>query len=95
MTTLGEYLELLEKKGVSLNVASHIGAATARMNLLASEDVDPTPEQLKAMQGVVQQAMEEGALGVGSALIYVPGSFAETDELVALASTAARCGGST
>jgi len=63
------------------------------MNLLASEDVDPTPEQLKAMQGVVQQAMEEGALGVGSSLIYVPGSFAETDELVALASTAARCGG--
>jgi N-acyl-D-amino-acid deacylase len=92
-TTLGEYLELLEKKGVSLNVASNVGAATARMNLLASEDVDPTPEQLQAMQGVVQQAMEEGALGVGSSLIYVPGSFAETDELVALASTAARCGG--
>ncbi len=92
-TTLGEYLALLEKKGVSMNVASHVGAATARMILLASADVDPTPEQLKAMQDVVQTAMEEGALGVASALIYVPGSFAETDELVALAGTAARCGG--
>jgi N-acyl-D-amino-acid deacylase len=92
-TTLGEYLELLERKGVSMNVASLVGTATARMNLLGSEDLDPTPEQLLAMQGVVRQAMEDGALGVGSSLIYVPGSFAETDELVALASTAARCGG--
>jgi N-acyl-D-amino-acid deacylase len=92
-TTLGEYLALLEKKGVSVNVASLIGAATARINLLGAEDVDPTPEQLAAMQGLVQQAMEEGALGVGSALIYVPGTFAETDELVALATTSARCGG--
>ena len=91
--TLGEYLETLERKGISMNVASHIGAATARMNLLGSEDVDPTPEQLAAMQEVVRQAMEEGALGVGSSLIYVPGTYAETDELVALASTAARCGG--
>ncbi|HEU0225552.1 MAG TPA: amidohydrolase family protein, partial [Steroidobacteraceae bacterium] len=72
---------------------SHIGAATARINLLGSEDVDPTPEQLAAMQQVVQGAMEEGALGVASSLIYVPGTFAETDELVALASAAARCGG--
>jgi N-acyl-D-amino-acid deacylase len=92
-TTLGEYLELLEHKGVSINVASHVGAATVRMNLLASADADPTPEQLAAMQDVVRKAMEDGALGVGSSLIYVPGSFAETDELVALASTAARCGG--
>ncbi len=92
-TTLGEYLQLLERKGVSMNVASHIGAATARMNVLASKDVDPTPEQLAAMQDVVRKAMEEGALGVGSSLIYVPGTFAGTDELVALASTAARCGG--
>ena len=92
-TTLGEYLELLERKGVSMNVASHVGTATVRMNLLASADVDPTPEQLAAMQDAVSKAMEEGALGVGSSLIYVPGSFAETDELVALASAAARCGG--
>ena len=92
-TTLGEYLALLEKKGVSMNVASYVGAATARINVLQSEDVDPTPEQLAAMQEVVRQAMEEGALGVGSSLIYVPGTFAETDELVALASTSVRCGG--
>ena len=92
-STLGEYLEALEQKGISMNVASHIGAATARMNLLGSADVDPTPEQLAAMQEVVRKAMEEGALGVGSSLIYVPGTFAETDELVALATTAARCGG--
>ena len=92
-TTLGEYLELLERKGVSMNVASQVGTATVRMNLLASADVDPTPEQLAAMQDAVSKAMEEGALGVGSSLIYVPGSFAETDELVALASAAARCGG--
>jgi N-acyl-D-amino-acid deacylase len=92
-TTLGEYLALLEKKGVSMNVASHIGAATARINLLGAADADPTPEQLAAMQDLVRKAMEEGALGVGSSLIYVPGSFAETDELVALATAAAQCGG--
>jgi N-acyl-D-amino-acid deacylase len=92
-TTLGEYLALLEKKGVSMNVASHIGTATARINVVGAEDVDPTPEQLSAMQELVRQAMEEGALGVGSSLIYVPGTFAETDELVALATAAARCGG--
>jgi N-acyl-D-amino-acid deacylase len=92
-TTLGEYLETLERKGISLNVASHVGAATARMNVLASADVDPTPEQLAAMQDIVRRAMEEGALGVGSSLIYVPGTFAGTEELVALAGTAGRCGG--
>jgi N-acyl-D-amino-acid deacylase len=92
-TTLGEYLELLERKGVSLNVASHIGAATARMNLLGSDDVDPTPAQLDAMREIVRRAMEEGALGVASSLIYAPGAYAETAELVALAETAGRCGG--
>ena len=92
-TTLGEYLDLLEKKGVSMNVASHVGAATVRMNLLGSADVDPTPGQLEAMRGIVQRAMEDGALGVASALIYNPGVYAETDELVALAETAGRCGG--
>ncbi len=92
-TTLGEYLELLERKGISLNVASHVGAATVRMNLLGSADADPTAAQLEDMRGIVQRAMEDGALGVGSSLIYTPGLFAETDELVALAGTAGRCGG--
>ena len=92
-TTLGEYLELLERKGVSMNVASLIGAGNPRVMLLGYADEDPTPEQLATMQDTVRSAMEEGALGVGSSLIYVPNNFAETDELVALASAAARCGG--
>jgi len=92
-TTLGEYLELLEKKGVSMNVSSLIGAVNPRIMVLGQDDVDPTAEQLASMQVIVQQAMEQGALGVGSSLIYVPATFAETDELLALVSTAARCGG--
>jgi N-acyl-D-amino-acid deacylase len=92
-TTLGEYLETLERKGVSMNVASLIGAVNPRILQLGEDDVDPTPEQLEAMQDVVRQAMEEGALGIGTSLIYVPATFAETEELVALATTAARCGG--
>lgn len=92
-TTLGEYLEHLERRGVAPNVASLVGAATVRMNVLGEADVDPTPEQLDRMRGVVRQAMEEGALGVGASLIYAPGAYAETDELVALATEAGRCGG--
>lgn len=92
-TTLGEYLEYLEKRGISTNVASFVGAATVRIHELGEEDVDPTPEQLENMQRLVRQAMNEGALGVGSSLIYSPGSYAETDELVALTREAARCGG--
>jgi N-acyl-D-amino-acid deacylase len=92
-TTLGEYLEVLEKKGVSMNVASLIGAVNPRIMQLGQDDVDPTPGQLAAMQEIVREAMEQGAFGVGSSLIYVPATFAETEELVALASTAARCGG--
>ncbi|NBB15215.1 amidohydrolase family protein [Caulobacter sp. SLTY] len=92
-STLGGYLEMLEKKGVGPNVASMIGAETARTYVLGEGDVDPTPQQLAAMRGLVVQAMEEGALGVGSSLIYAPGGYAETDELVALSAEAGRCGG--
>jgi len=84
-TTLGGYLEMLEKKGVGPNVASMIGAETARTYVLGEGDVDPDPQQLATMKGLVVAAMEEGALGVGSSLIYAPGSYAETPELVALA----------
>ncbi len=91
--TLGGYLEMLEAKGVGPNVASMIGAETARTYVLGEGDVDPDANQLVAMRGLVVQAMEEGALGVGTSLIYAPGSYAETDELVALASEAGRCGG--
>ncbi|MFN3857539.1 MAG: N-acyl-D-amino-acid deacylase family protein [Caulobacter sp.] len=92
-TTLGGYLEMLEKKGVGPNVASMIGAETARTYVLGEGDVDPDPSQLATMKGLVVAAMEEGALGVGSSLIYAPGSYAETPELVALAGEAGRCGG--
>ena len=92
-TTLGEYLGSLERKGVAVNVASFVGATTVRQNVLGERDVDPNKEQLGRMRGLVRQAMEEGALGVGTSLIYPPASFAETDELVELTREAAVCGG--
>ncbi|HET6525541.1 D-aminoacylase [Sphingopyxis sp.] len=92
-TTLGDYLGWLEKRGVSTNVASFVGAATVRVHELGEGDVDPNPEQLARMRALVRQAMNEGAMGVGSSIIYAPGSYAETDELVALTSEAAKCGG--
>jgi len=92
-TTLDEYLTWLERRGVSLNVASFVGAASVREHVLGEGDVDPTPEQLLAMRELVVEAMEDGALGVGSSLIYAPASYAETPELAALATDAGRCGG--
>ncbi len=92
-TTLGGYLEHLQQRGVTPNVASFVGATTVRIHELGEEDVDPTPEQLARMQDVVRQAMREGALGVGSSLIYPPAAFAETAELVALAKAAGESGG--
>lgn len=92
-TSLGDYLSYLEKRGVSTNVASFVGAATVRVHELGEGDVDPTPEQLARMRALVRQAMNDGAMGVGSSLIYAPGSYAETDELVALTSEAGKCGG--
>ena len=92
-TTLGEYLGFLEKKGISPNVASFVGATTVRVHELGERDVDPTPEQLGRMRALVRQAMNEGALGVGSSLIYAPASYAETPELIALTTEAAKCGG--
>ncbi len=91
--TLGEYLEFLQQRGVTPNVASFIGAATPRLYVIGHEDRPPTPEELDQMRALVGQAMEEGALGVASALIYPPGSFAETAELVALAEVAAKYDG--
>jgi N-acyl-D-amino-acid deacylase len=91
--SFGGYLEMLENKGVSPNVASFVGAATARDVVLGEDDVQPTPQQLAAMRGVVRTAMQEGALGVGSALIYAPATYAMTPELTALASESGRCGG--
>jgi N-acyl-D-amino-acid deacylase len=92
-TTLGDYLTFLQGKGTALNVASFVGATTVRQHELGERDVTPTPAQLERMRSLVRQAMEDGALGVGSSLIYPPASFAKTDELVALVTEAAKCGG--
>lgn len=92
-TSLGEYLDYMERRGVTPNLASFIGAATVRIHELGEDDVDPTPEQLARMRSLVRQAMQEGAVGVGSSLIYAPDNFAETPELIAITEEAARCGG--
>ncbi len=92
-TSLSGYLEHLEHKGVSPNVASFVGATTVRVHALGYANRAPTAQELERMQALVRSAMEEGALGVGSSLIYAPAFFAKTDELVALAQAAAPYGG--
>ena len=91
--TLGQYLTKLEQRGIAPNVASFVGATTVRIHTLGEGDVDPTPTQLVAMQNTVRLAMNEGAMGVGSSLIYAPAFYAETPELIALAAASAQCGG--
>lgn len=92
-TTLGEYLEHLERRGVSPNVASFIGATTVRIHELGHENRAPTADELARMEALVETAMREGALGVGSSLIYAPADYARTEELIALARAAGRHGG--
>jgi N-acyl-D-amino-acid deacylase len=92
-TTLGEYLEYLEGRGITSNVASFVGATTVRVHELGQADVHPDAEELERMQELVRAAMREGALGVGSSLIYPPAFFAGTDELIALSQAAAEFGG--
>ena len=93
-TTLGEYLDFMEQSGISTNIASFIGATTLRIHELGHADRAPTDEELERMRGLVRQAMEEGALGVGSSLIYAPAFYASTEELIELAKVAAEYGGS-
>jgi len=92
-TTLGEYLDFIVNQGVSVNVASYVGATTLRIHEIGYENREPTSEELTKMQELVREAMEEGALGIGSSLIYTPASFAKTDELIALVKTAAEYNG--
>jgi N-acyl-D-amino-acid deacylase len=92
-TTLGEYLQHLEDRGISTNVASFVGATTVRIHELGYDDRPPTPEELARMEALVARAMEEGALGVGSSLIYAPAFYSSTEELIALCRVAARYGG--
>ena len=92
-TTLGEYLEYMVEQGVSPNVASFVGATTVRIHELGYEDRAPTDDELQRMRDLVRQAMEEGALGLGSSLIYAPAFYADTEELVELAKVAGEYGG--
>src|SRR5437867_3105373 len=88
--TLAEYLQYLEKRGVSCNVASFIGATTIREYVVGYEDKQPTPEQLDEMRELVRKEMEAGALGIGTSLIYPPAFYAKTEELIELCKVAAK-----
>ncbi len=92
-TTLGQYLESLEKRGVAPNVASFIGATTVRVHELGYANRLPNEEEMVRMKALVKQAMEEGALGVGSSLIYAPANYSSTEELIELCKVAGEYGG--
>jgi dihydroorotase/N-acyl-D-amino-acid deacylase len=91
--TLGQYFARIEKQGMGINLASYVGATSVRRMILGEGNVQPTPQQLKAMQDLVVQAMREGAVGLSTALQYTPAPYAKTSELIALASAAASFGG--
>ncbi len=92
-TTLGEYLSSLERRGISTNVASFVGASTVRINVLGYENRAPNSKEMEEMKLLVRQAMEEGAMGLGSSLIYAPAFYAKTDELIELCKVAAEYDG--
>ena len=93
-TTLREYLDSMVKRGISVNIASFVGATTVREYVLANDDRPPNAQELDQMRDLVRQAMKDGALGVGSSLIYAPAFYAKTDELIALCRVASEFGGS-
>ena len=92
-TTLGGYFDFLEKRGVSTNFGSFLGAATPRINILGYANRQATPDELEKMKSLVAQSMEEGAMGVASALIYAPGTYANTQELIEMSRVASKYGG--
>lgn len=92
-TTLSSFFEGLERRGVAQNMAAHVGATAVRRYVLGDNNVAPTPAQLDQMRALVKEGMEQGAVGISSALIYTPATFSMTDELTALATEAGRCGG--
>jgi len=92
-TTLGEYLDYMVRKGISCNIGSFVGATTLRVHEIGYADRPPTAEELGRMKQLVKQAMDEGALGVGSSLIYAPAFYAKTDELIELCKVAAESHG--
>ncbi|MFZ0630683.1 MAG: D-aminoacylase [Acidobacteriaceae bacterium] len=91
--TMGQYFARIEKQGMGINLASYVGATSVRRMVLGDGDVQPTPAQLEQMEGLVRQAMQDGAVGVSTALQYAPAPYAKTDELIALAKVAAQYGG--
>lgn len=93
-TSLGDYLQHLEDKGVSPNVASYVGATTLRIHEIGYDDRPPSQEELEKMKTLAQQAMEEGAIGIGSSLIYAPAFYADTEELIELCKAISPYGGS-
>ena len=92
-TTLGEYLQYMEDKGVSTNIASFIGNGTVRQHVIGNENRPATPEELLEMKALVQHAMEEGAVGISSSLLYAPSGYANTEELIELAKVASKFNG--
>src|SRR5579862_4323835 len=91
--TFREYFARLEKQGMGINLASYVGATQVRRMVLGDDDVQPTPAQLEQMKVLVRDAMKDGAVGVSTALQYPPAPYAKTEELIALASEAAKSGG--
>lgn len=92
-TDLGGYFARLEKSGTPLNLGTYVGAAQVREAVIGDDDRPPTADELEKMKGLVAQAMQQGAMGISTALIYPPGHYAKTDELIALASVAGKYGG--
>jgi N-acyl-D-amino-acid deacylase len=92
-TTLGEYLEFLEAKGIAPNVASFVGATTLRIHEMGEANRPPTPKELENMKALARTAMEEGAMGIGSSLIYAPAFYADVEELIALCKIASEYDG--
>ncbi|HVB37902.1 MAG TPA: amidohydrolase family protein, partial [Vicinamibacterales bacterium] len=91
--TLSEYFARIEQQGIGINIGTYVGAAQVREAVIGEADRPPTPAELEQMKGLVAQAMKEGALGISTALIYPPGHYAKTDELIALAKVASQYGG--
>ncbi|MEO6486584.1 MAG: D-aminoacylase, partial [Thermoanaerobaculia bacterium] len=92
-TTLGEYLDLLDRQGTAINFALFIGAANARQLVMGAVDRAPTADEMRQMEAIVDQGMREGAIGLSTSLIYVPSMYTKTEELINLARVAARHGG--
>tara|TARA_Y100001980_G_scaffold44740_1_gene24134 strand:+ start:765 stop:2387 length:1623 start_codon:yes stop_codon:yes gene_type:complete len=93
LVSFGEAMTKLEKSGVSVNVGSFLGAATTRIMEVGYENRDATESEMKRMKSIVRKSMEEGAMGIGSSLIYAPGDYASTEELIELSKSASEYGG--